>query len=69
MLMLTHLSSLTCLQSLGMTNTKDRSVVKRKIREMKCEVEKERKALEKELKTQERLKQKETRTRKYPASP
>jgi hypothetical protein len=46
-------------QSLGVVGIVDRSLVKKKIRDMKTEVEKERKALEKELKNREKIKQKE----------
>jgi len=44
---------------LGVVGIVDRSLVKKKIRDMKTEVEKERRALEKELKNRERIKQKE----------
>jgi len=47
------------LKSLGVVSVIDRSVVKKKIRDMKHEVEKERKALEKELKIREKQKQKD----------
>lgn len=48
-------------QSLGVVGIVDRSLVKKKIRDMKHEVEKERKALEKELKNREKIKQKEAK--------
>lgn len=51
--------SLFFLKSLGVVSVIDRSVVKKKIRDMKHEVEKERKALEKELKIREKQKQKD----------
>lgn len=51
-------------QSLGITNATDRSILKKKIRDMKQEVEKERKALEKELRNREKMSRKESRSKK-----
>ncbi|CAG2104310.1 unnamed protein product [Medioppia subpectinata] len=60
---LLHLDS-TQLKSLGVTNSTDRSLLKKKIKEFKAEVERERKALEKEQKARERLMKKEDKFRK-----
>ena len=51
-------------QSLGVTNSTDRSLLKKKIKEFKSEVERERKALEKEQKIRERLMKKEDKFKK-----
>ncbi|CAG2179450.1 unnamed protein product, partial [Oppiella nova] len=60
---LLHLDS-TQLKSLGVSNSTDRSLLKKKIKEFKAEVERERKALEKEQKVRERLMKKEDKFRK-----
>lgn len=51
-------------QSLGVTSHADRVLLKKKLRDMKCEVEKERKALEKELKAREKMKQRDGKNKK-----
>ena len=51
-------------QSLGVTSHADRALLKKRLRDMKCEVEKERKALEKELKAREKMKQRDNKNKK-----
>lgn len=46
------------LQSLGVTNSSDRSLFKKKIKEMKAQVEKEKKAIAKENKNREKKEKK-----------
>lgn len=50
---------LVVLQSLGVSSHAERVLLKKKVRDMKYEVEKERKALEKELRAREKMKQRD----------
>lgn len=55
---------LVVLQSLGVSSHAERVLLKKKVRDMKYEVEKERKALEKELRAREKMKQRDNKNKK-----
>ncbi len=57
------------LQTLGIQNSKDRDVIKKKIKDMKSAIERERKQQEKEQKAREKLEKQaagQTKKKKFP---